>query len=59
MKGLSHTAIYRKYVPIAREDKKRIEMAIWKLEDPEGFEEHRKALHDFVHHNLNAMFERI
>lgn len=58
MKGLSRTAIYRKYMPIAREDKRRLELQIWKLEDPESFENHRQALKDFIEHGgFIALFE--
>lgn len=58
MKGLSRTSFYRKYMPIARKDKRRLEMQIWKLEDPESFESHRQALQEFVEHGgFKPLFE--
>lgn len=58
MKGLSRTAIYRKYMRIAKKDKRRLEMQIWKLEDPESFENHRQALQEFIEHGgFKPLFE--
>lgn len=59
LKGCKSAAA-RKYRQQATECKKQIEMALWKLTNPEQFENHRKALEGFVQSGgYGVMFERI
>ena len=41
-------SFYKKARAISRENIERLDFAIWKKEDPASFENHKKALQDFV-----------